>query len=184
MNKTALNAQLVTTRLKRGFYFLKSVECGRSDVRKNLVELKSISSLIFLLVRLVFSCCEFIAVFRQVQAWDTKSAGNAGWDGRRAGAGWERARFLKLLRGGSRQKISTHAGLYCRNIAAREKLSAGQWCWHYVSLVNVCSVVNTFQLKFQLRSTDIFIIIVPQPVTFIILHLLWFTVMIPVQSNI
>ena len=37
MDKTALNAQLVTTRLKRGFYFLKSVECGRSDVRKNLV---------------------------------------------------------------------------------------------------------------------------------------------------
>jgi len=80
--------------------------------------MKSISSLIFLLVRLVFSCCEFIAVLRQVQAWDRKSAGNTqvGMVGR----------FLKLLRGGSRQKILTHAGLYCKNMAVLEKLSAGQ----------------------------------------------------------
>jgi len=35
MNKTALNTQLVTTQLKRGFYHLKSVDCGRSDVWKS-----------------------------------------------------------------------------------------------------------------------------------------------------
>ena len=35
MDKTALEAQLVTTRLKCGFYHLKSVDCGRSDVWKS-----------------------------------------------------------------------------------------------------------------------------------------------------
>jgi len=30
------------------------------------------------------------------------------------------------MRGGSRQKILTRAGLYCRNTAALDKLSAGQ----------------------------------------------------------
>jgi len=31
MDKTTLNAQLVTTELKCVFYHLKSVDCGRSD---------------------------------------------------------------------------------------------------------------------------------------------------------
>jgi len=36
MDKTALNAQLVTSHkwTKRGFYRLKSVDCGRSDLWK------------------------------------------------------------------------------------------------------------------------------------------------------
>jgi len=34
MDKTALNAQLVTTGLKRVFYHLKSVDCGRSNLWK------------------------------------------------------------------------------------------------------------------------------------------------------
>jgi len=32
MDKTALKAQLVKTGLKRVFYHLKSVDCGRSDL--------------------------------------------------------------------------------------------------------------------------------------------------------
>jgi len=35
MDKTALNAQLVTTGLKRGFYHLKSVDCESSDLWKS-----------------------------------------------------------------------------------------------------------------------------------------------------
>jgi len=35
MDKTTLNAQLVTTGLKRFFYHLKSVGCGRSDLCKS-----------------------------------------------------------------------------------------------------------------------------------------------------
>jgi len=34
MDKTALNAQLVTTGLKRVFYHLKSVDCERPDLWK------------------------------------------------------------------------------------------------------------------------------------------------------
>jgi len=34
MDKTALNAQLVTTGVKGGLYHLKSVDCGRSDLWK------------------------------------------------------------------------------------------------------------------------------------------------------
>jgi len=37
MDKTTLNAQLVTTELKRVFYHLKSVDCERSDLWKVLV---------------------------------------------------------------------------------------------------------------------------------------------------
>jgi len=46
MNKTASNAQLVTTRLKRGFYHLKSVDCVNQMCGKVLVLLpmKSISA--------------------------------------------------------------------------------------------------------------------------------------------
>jgi len=56
MHKTALNAQLVTTRLKRGFYQLKSVDCGDQVCGHVLawLPMKRKSNLIFLLVRLVF----------------------------------------------------------------------------------------------------------------------------------
>jgi len=56
MDKTTLNAQLVTTELKRVFYHLKSVDCERSDLWKVLVwmSMKRMSSLILPLVRLVF----------------------------------------------------------------------------------------------------------------------------------
>jgi len=37
MDKTTLNAQLVTTGLKRVFHYLKSVDCERSDLWKVLV---------------------------------------------------------------------------------------------------------------------------------------------------
>jgi len=37
MDKTTLNAQLVTTGLKRAFYQLKCVDCERSDLWKVLV---------------------------------------------------------------------------------------------------------------------------------------------------
>jgi len=37
MDKTAFNAQLVTTELKRVFDHLKSVDCERSDLWKVLV---------------------------------------------------------------------------------------------------------------------------------------------------
>jgi len=37
MDKTTLNALLVTTELKRVFYHLKSVDCERSDLFKVLV---------------------------------------------------------------------------------------------------------------------------------------------------
>jgi len=35
MDKTTLNAQLVTTGLKRVFYHLKSVDCGKPDLWKS-----------------------------------------------------------------------------------------------------------------------------------------------------
>ena len=51
---------------------------------------------------------------------------------------------------------------YCRNTPAPEKLRpAGQWCWEYVSFINICPAVNTCQLKFQPSAIDIFIVIVP-----------------------
>jgi len=37
MDKTTLNAQLVTIELKRVFYHLKSVDCKKSDLWKVLV---------------------------------------------------------------------------------------------------------------------------------------------------
>jgi len=37
MDEATLNAQLVTTELKRVFYYLKSVDCERSDLWKVLV---------------------------------------------------------------------------------------------------------------------------------------------------
>jgi len=57
MDKTTLNAQLVTTGLKRVFYRLKSVDCKRSDLWKNWLPRKRMTGLILLLVRLVFRRC-------------------------------------------------------------------------------------------------------------------------------
>jgi len=92
--------------------------------------MKSMSSMILLLVRLLFSRNEFSVVFRQVRVWYRKSAGGRelGWS-----AEQERARFLIVLRvqggfkfSGCRQKISTRPAVCCRNMAALEIGSAGQ----------------------------------------------------------
>jgi len=55
MDKATLNAQLVTTGLKRILFHLKSVDCERSDLRKkSWLPMKRMSGLVLLLVRLVF----------------------------------------------------------------------------------------------------------------------------------
>jgi len=73
-----LNAHLVTTRLKRGFYHLKSAVdqmCGKILV---WLPMKRMISLILLLVRHVFTGDEFLVVFfRQVRDWLRRSAGGA-----------------------------------------------------------------------------------------------------------
>ena len=114
--------------------------------------------------------------FQTCTGWEIKNAGGAGWNGLQGNAVW-------CVQGRSRQdfsnsckcqaglniagaeKSSTRAGIHSRNTAAPKKLSAGQWCWNYISLVNISPVANTFQLKFQRSSTDIFIIVVPLPMT-------------------
>jgi len=59
MYKTTFNAQLVTSRLKRGFFHLKSVDCGRLDVWKKFwLPMEGMNSLILLLVWLVFRSYE------------------------------------------------------------------------------------------------------------------------------
>jgi len=63
MDKTVLNTHLVTTRLKHGFYHLKSMidqMCGKILV---WLPMKGMISLILLLVRHVFRGDEFLAVF-------------------------------------------------------------------------------------------------------------------------
>ena len=146
--------------------------CGKILV---WLPMKGMISLILLLVTHAFRGDEFLVVFfRQARDWHRKSG--TGWDSLWGGCGLEvcevgagkifptpagRVSILRM-RGGSRQKFLTRAGLYCRNTdtAVLEKWSAGQWCWKYVSLVSICPVVNTFQLKIQVSSTDIFIIII------------------------
>ena len=126
----------------------------RRCMEKFWLSMKSVHSLILLLVKLVLSHCEFLVVFRQKRVWDRKSAegahvrmvcwacAGAGKISRTpAGAGWV---YILRVREGV-----TRAGLHCENTAALDKFRAGQWCWNYVSLVNICSVLNTFQLKFQ-----------------------------------
>jgi len=78
--------------------------------------MERMSSLILLLLRLVFSHYEFLVVFRKVQVLDRKVQG---WCGLGWCAGWECSRFLQLLWVQSmvkfcryRQKIPTCAGLY------------------------------------------------------------------------
>ena len=89
MDKTALNSHLVTTRLKRGFYHLKSAvdqTCGKFLV---WLPMKGMFSLILLLVRHVFRGDEFLVVFfRQARDWHRKNAGRA-WVGLRGGCGLE-----------------------------------------------------------------------------------------------
>ena len=104
MDKTALNAHLVTTRLKRGFYHLKSVvdqTCGKFLV---WLPMKGMFSLILLLVRHVFRGDEFLVVlFRQARDWHRKKCGKSmGWSaGRvRVRSVRERVKFLQLQRGG------------------------------------------------------------------------------------
>jgi len=66
--------------------------------------MERMTSLILLLVGLVFSHYEFLVVFRQVWVWDRKKGGRA-WVGETCGegwvqvrsVGWEQGRFLKLL---------------------------------------------------------------------------------------
>jgi len=78
MDKTVLNAHLVTTRLKRSFYHLKSAVdqmCGKILV---WLPMKRMISLIFLLVRHVFTGDEFLVVFfRQVRDWLRRCVGGA-----------------------------------------------------------------------------------------------------------
>jgi len=69
MDKTWLNALLVTTRLKSVFYHLKSIDGRRSYVWKILVTNEKNEQLDLLLVRLVFSRNKFLKVFWQGPIW-------------------------------------------------------------------------------------------------------------------
>jgi len=100
-----LNTHLVTTRLKRGFYHLKSAvdqTCGKILV---WLPMKGMISLILLLVRHVFRGDEFLIVFsdrRGIGTENVREGHGLGWS---AGAGKkcarrERVRFLQLQRGG------------------------------------------------------------------------------------
>ena len=87
MDKTALNSHLVTTRLKRGFYHLKSAVDQTWGKFLVWLPMKGMISLILLLVRHVFRGDEFSVVFfRQAWDWHRKSAGRA-WVGMVCGAG-------------------------------------------------------------------------------------------------
>jgi len=91
MDKTALNAHLVTTRLKRGFYHIKSAVdqmCGKCLV---WLPMKGMISLILLLVRHVFRGDKFLVFFFQTGAGLTqkKCGRDMGWDGLRGGCGLE-----------------------------------------------------------------------------------------------
>ena len=91
MDKTALNAHLVTTRQKRGFYHLKSAVdqmCGKILV---WLPMKGMISFILLLVRHAFRGDEFLVVFFQTGAGlaQKKCGRGMGWDGQRGGCGLE-----------------------------------------------------------------------------------------------
>jgi len=97
MDETAFNAQLVTTRLKRGFCHLKSVDCRRSDVWKSFgLPMERMGILILLLVRLGFRRW----VFSSFQTGAT-------WEGLRDGA--VRVRSVRV-RSGSGQDFSNSCG--------------------------------------------------------------------------
>jgi len=87
MDETAFNAQLVTTRLKRGFCHLKSVDCRRSDVWKSFgCQWKEWVSWYCCLLGLV-SGVEFLVVFRQVRLGKACGMGRCGLEVCECGAG-------------------------------------------------------------------------------------------------
>ena len=100
-----LNAHLVTTRRKRGFYHLKSVVdqmCGKILVwlpRKGMI------SLILLHVRHVLRGDEFLAVFSEGHGIGTEKL----WEGHGLGwsVGWV---WVRDVRGGSGQDFSNSSG--------------------------------------------------------------------------
>jgi len=116
--------------------------CGKILV---WLPMKGMISLILLLVTHAFRGDEFLVVFfRQARDWHRKSG--TGWDSLWGGCGLEvcevgagkifptpagRVSILRM-RGGSRQKFLTRAGLYCRNTAALEKFK----CWPVI--LKVC----------------------------------------------
>ena len=105
MDKTALNAHLVSTRLKRGFYQFKSAVdqmCGKILV---CLPRKGMISLILLLVRHVFRGDEFLAVFsgrRGIRAEEVRMVHGLGWSARRV--------RVRSVRGGSGQDFSNSSG--------------------------------------------------------------------------
>ena len=97
MDKTALNAHLVTTRLKRVFYHLKSAVdqmCGKILV---WLPMEGMISLILLLVRHVFGGGdEFLVVFSDRCGLGTEKVGEE------HGLGWSAGRVQdRSVRGGS-----------------------------------------------------------------------------------
>jgi len=80
MDKTALNAHLVTTRVKRGFYHLKSA-VDQTCVEKFWLPMKGMISLILLLVRHVFRGDEFLAFFSDRHGIGTEKVREGHWLG-------------------------------------------------------------------------------------------------------
>jgi len=101
MDTSALNAHLVTTRLKRGFYHLKSAVdqiCGKILV---WLPMKGMISLILMLVRHVFRGDEFLAVFSDRRGISTEKVREG------HGLGWSAGRVrVRSVRGGSGQDFS------------------------------------------------------------------------------
>jgi len=93
MDKTALNAHLVTTRLKRVCYHLKSAVdqiCGKFLV---CLPIKGMISLILLLVRHVFRGDEFLVFFpdrRGIGTEKVREGHGLGWS-----AGWVQVRSAR-----------------------------------------------------------------------------------------
>ena len=99
-----LNAHLVTTRLKRGFYHLKSAVdqmCGKILI---WLPMKRMISLILLLVRHVFRGDEFLVVCSDRCGIGTEvRAGH--------GLGWSAGRMrVRSVRGGSGKDFSNSSG--------------------------------------------------------------------------
>jgi len=174
VDKTAFNAQLVTinsneTRiLSSQICWLRKIGCGFRFFAN-----EKMSSLILLLVRLVFSRYDLLVVFRHVQVGRYKVwSGVVGWNGLRGGAVWR-------VQGGSRQDFSNLCG--CRaglNFAGAEKkfnpsrtltrnTAAPKNINSWPVMLKLCqpckhlSCCEYFPAKIQLNSADIFIIIVP-----------------------
>jgi len=157
------------------------------------------SSLISLVVRHVFSRNNFLVAFRQMQIWyvSEKVHGWAGWYGQRGGGGLEvcgcrGVRFLILL-GARRFKFSSAGRERTNNLNPRrtplQKHGSTKKIKRWPVMLKLCqprkhlSCCEDFLAEIPTEVTDIFVIIVPQPITFIILYSSWFTVMIPAQSS-